>query len=227
MDPLGRAVSVLASVAAIGCGGTDAVTGNVDAGGNVATLAPCSSSSDYLRCDGNTPAYCTCTQNGPQVGVDLVGGPLYTCLSYDWVEDAACSVACDATVNTSSGCIASTQPIPECAEDGITCWNGNRTFCQNGYPLPTTPCADGTQCTLVPGCQALCLSPSATVDPRCPAAPGLDNDFCDSNTAYHCSCGYLTATTTCGAPPHDCVTVSSYDGWDHASGQSAECGLPP
>jgi hypothetical protein len=221
-----RGLLELALLAAIGCdAGTDALTRS-DAGTN-ATLGPCSPASDYLKCDGDSVSYCTCTQNGPALGTDLTGAPLYSCLAYDWVDEANCSVACNATANPTSGCIASVQPIPECAQDGITCWNGNLTVCLNGYPLPTTPCSDGTQCTLVPGCQALCLSPSATVDPRCPAEPGLSSDFCDSNTAYHCACGYLIGTQTCGAPPDDCVTVASYDGWDHASGQSAECGLPP
>src|SRR4051812_27957437 len=183
--PLVR-VAMLGSLAVAGCGSGDALTGS-DAGGNASTLPACSPSADYLRCDGNnTVAHCVCTANGSQEGIDLTGAPIYKCLSYNWVEDTVCSVTCDATVAPSTGCLASTVPIPECAQDGITCWNGDLTFCQNGYPLPTTPCAAGTQCTLVPGCQALCLSPSATLDPRCPDLPGLSNDFCADNVAYNC-----------------------------------------
>jgi hypothetical protein len=219
------AVGILATVAVGGCTGSDALTGT-DAGGVASTLPACDPSTDNLRCDGNTVAYCACTKNGPQEGYDLTGAPLFSCLSYNWVDGTVCSIACDTTIAPSTGCIASTQPIPECAQDGITCWNGNLTYCENGYPLPTTPCADGTQCTLVPGCQALCLSPSATTDPRCPDAPGLSNDFCADNVAYHCACGYLIGTMNCSdAAP--CVTVDSYDSWDHASGPSAQCGLPP
>jgi hypothetical protein len=221
-----RAVAMLAAVAGVGCGGTDALTGR-DAGGNASTGSDCSPAVDNLKCDGNTVAHCLCTENGSPIGIDLTGATIYSCLSYNWVDDStACSVACDATANPSTGCIASTQPIPECAQDGITCWNGNLTFCLNGYPLPTTPCPDGTQCTLVPGCQALCLGPTETTDPRCPALPGLSNDFCADNVAYHCACGYLIGTQACTAAA-SCVTVSSYDGWDHASGPFATCGLPP
>src|SRR5215471_5437373 len=88
--------------------------------------------------------------------------------------------------------------VPECADAGITCWNGNLTFCENGHPLPTAPCAAGTECTLVPGCQALCLASTTTTDPRCPDGPGRGNDFCSDNTAYHCACGYLIGTDVCG-----------------------------
>ncbi len=158
-----RAIGIVSFVVAIGCSGklpnTDSAGGvggsGGDAGGGAANLAPCSSS-DYLKCDGNAVAHCTCTKNGPFVGNDLEGNPMYRCDAYSWVDDTVCSVACDATINPTSGCIASKQPIPECAQDGITCWNGDLTYCVNGYPLPPTPCAEGTQCTLVPGCQALC-----------------------------------------------------------------------
>jgi hypothetical protein len=220
------AVGMFAAVAAVGCGsGTDALKGS-DAG-NTSNVSTCARAVDNLKCDGNTVAHCLCTKNGPPNGIDLTGATTYSCLAENWVDDdTACAVACDATVNPTSGCIASTQPIPECAQDGITCWNGDLTYCLNGYPLPTTACSDGTQCTLVPGCQALCLSPSATTDPRCPAAPGLSNDFCADNVAYHCACGYLIGTEACpDAAP--CVTVPASDPWDHATGPFATCGLPP
>ena len=61
----------------------------------------------------------------------------------------------------------------------------------------------------------------------CRWLPGLSNDFCSDNTAYHCSCGYLMGSTVCGDCSNNCVTVDSYDGWDKVSGPFAECGLPP
>ena len=214
----------LALLAAVGCGGADALPRN-DAGSTVATLGPCGPS-DYLKCFGNTVAYCTCTNQGPQNGIDLAGLPTYDCLGYGWVTDKACDVACDTTINPSSGCIASTQPVPECAQDGTTCWNGQYTWCLKGYPLPTTPCADGTQCTVVPGCQALCLTPSQTVDPSCPTLPGR-NDFCSQDTAYYCFCGYLIGTYACSDVGPSCVTAPYYDGYTQTSGEAASCGLPP
>jgi len=198
----------------------------VACGGPSTDLVSCDPALDYLRCNGNKVSHCTCTKNGPRLGTDFAGRPLYSCEAYSWVDDTACSVACDAAINPTSGCIASEQAVPECAQDGFTCWNGNLTGCLNGYPLPTTPCREGTLCTLVAGCQALCLSSPATVDPRCPALPG-HNDFCADNTAYYCACGYLVGSTACGAPPSNCVTVSSYDTFDKVSGQAALCGLPP
>jgi hypothetical protein len=54
-------------------------------------------------------------------------------------------------------------------------------------------------------------------------APCSPPDYlkCDGNKV-----SYL-GSTVCGAPPNDCVTVLYYDGPDKASGQAAECGLPP
>jgi hypothetical protein len=203
-----------------------------EAGVDATVLGPCNPETDTVRCDGKNFSTCTCTKEGPQVGIDLAGGPLYSgCDSSSWVQQTTCSVACDLGLNPSSGCVLSEQPIPECAQHGtdwITCWNGNQTWCLNGYPLPTTPCPAGTACTLVPGCPALCLSSSATKDPRCPDVPGVANDFCSENVAYFCSCGYLTGSEACGADPNNgCVTVPSYDGFDHVQGQTAMCGLLP
>jgi hypothetical protein len=109
----------------------------------------------------------------------------------------------------------------------VTCWNGNLTYCENGYPLPTTPCAAGTECTLVPGCGALCLASTATTDPRCLALPGPSFDFCSDNTAYYCACGYLIGTEVCDAPPNGCHTEPSYDPIAMVSGEFAMCGFLP
>jgi len=219
-----RRLGALAAIGVVACGGGDLLPRN-DGGGTVATLGTCAPP-DNVSCFGNTVASCTCTKQGPQIGTDLAGGPLYECMGYGWVADQACAVACDTTINPGSGCIAATQPIPECAQDGTTCWNGAYTWCLKGYPLPTTPCSAGTQCSIVPGCQALCLSPSATVDPRCPTLPGR-NDFCEQDTAYYCFCGYLTGTDQCGDGQASCATVPYYDGYTQTSGQAALCGLPP
>jgi hypothetical protein len=187
----------------------------------------CSPSTDNLKCDGNNVLRCACTKQGAARGTDLVGNPIYECDAYAWVPSSVCDVVCDTSINPTSACLASKQPVPECAHDGLACWNGNQTFCLKGYPLPTTPCPTGTQCTPVAGCGALCLSDSASTDPRCPALPGLSNDFCTDNTAYHCSCGYLTGSQVCGSGSHACVTVLSSDPYNHASGPYATCGLPP
>jgi hypothetical protein len=214
-----------------GCGGSQsnstANLGGADPDAGAPDPSACDPSADYLKCDGKNVLMCTCTSQGAQLGTDLTGRPIYACNTFSWVQSSVCAVACDTTVSPTTACIASTTPVPECAQDGITCWNGNLTFCQNGYPLPTTPCAAGTACTLVPGCQALCLGAQQTTDPRCPALPGLSNDFCADNTAYHCACGYLLGTEVCGAAPNGCVTVSSYDSYDKVDGLAAECGLPP
>jgi hypothetical protein len=215
---------------AAGNGSGDGGSGANDGGSGGVTGAvgiPCSPSTDYLKCDGNKVSYCTCTKQGPPVGNDLTGAIVYRCDSYSWVDDEVCAVACDASINPTTGCIASKQPVPECAQGGITCWNGNLTYCLNGYPLPATPCAPGTQCTLVPGCQALCLGSAATADPRCPPTPGLSHDFCANNTAYHCACGYLIGSQVCGAAPNACIVEPSYDGFDKSSGEYALCGNPP
>jgi hypothetical protein len=252
-----RALVVLSSVVVVGCGASSRTLGQGDSGGalgddnggapsrtsgNAATgattsddagsaatsLDPCDSSSDYLRCNGKQVESCECTKQGPPVGMDLTGGPIYACDAYSWVKGAVCDVACDTTVNPSTGCIASETPVPECADDGMTCWNGNLTWCTDGYPSSTTPCADGTECTFVQGCQALCLASSATLDPRCPATPGVDTtDFCADDTAYHCACGYLIGSEPCGAPPDDCHLVPLEDSFNHASGQTSTCALPP
>lgn len=216
-----RGAASLFAWSLLGCGG-----GTLGGGPGTALGSACAPSTDYLKCDGNAVLYCACTKQA-QTGTDLAGQPIYLCEAHAWATSSVCAVACDTTINPSTGCIGSTQPVPECAADGFTCWNGNFTVCVNGYPLPTTPCADGTECTLVPGCQALCLSSTATTDPRCPAQPGLSNDFCADNVAYHCACGYLTGTEVCGPAPSDCVTVPSYDPYNQASGLYAECGLPP
>jgi hypothetical protein len=192
-----------------------------------AGLDPCTPSTDYLKCDGNNVLSCACSKQGAALGTDLVGKPLYACDAYSWIPSSVCTVACDTSINPTTGCLASTHPVPECAHDGLACWNGNQTFCLKGYPLPTTPCTTGTQCTSVAGCGALCLGEAETPDPRCPALPGLSNDFCADNTAYHCACGYLIGTQVCGPAPNTCVTVPSYDSFDSASGPYATCGLPP
>jgi hypothetical protein len=171
-----------------------------------------------LKCKDNTVLYCTCIKNGPLLGYDLAGNPMYRCDSSAWVGDTVCSVACNVTVAPQTGCIASEQPVPECSQDGLVCWNGNLTYCQNGYPLPTTPCSVGTQCTPVDGCGGVCLKSSAIVDPRCPATTGTSG-FCEDNTAYFCACGYLIGSAVCGAPPyHDCTLMG---------GDYPVCGLPP
>lgn len=185
--------------------------------GDGASSNPCSPSVDYLKCDGNTVLSCLCTKNGAQLGTGLTGAPIYACEAYDWVAGTVCAVACNTTINRYSGCIASEQPVPECAQDGYTCWNGDLTDCLNGYPLPTTACSSGTKCTPVAGCGALCLEDSAIVDPRCPANPGTSG-FCEDNTAYFCGCGYLTGSTVCGAAPNDCTLMG---------GDYPVCGLPP
>jgi hypothetical protein len=204
----------------------------VDAGGNASTASgatvqtqPCNPAMDNVRCNGKKVSYCTCTT--PVTCDDGGWGVHCTCDAYSWVDGDVCAVACDTAINPTNGCIASEQPVPECADVCMTtCWNGNRTACSKGYPLPTTPCAAGTQCTLVPGCEAVCLSPSATKDPRCPATPGISG-LCLDNAAYFCSCGYLTQTIACGAPPNSCVGAPFYDGCSKTSGQTAMCGLPP
>ena len=171
---------------------------------------------DYIKCDGSNVLSCICTTHGPQEGIDLAGNPVYQCEAYSWVQSETCSVACDTNIAPSTGCIASKQPVPECAQTDRACWNGNYTFCENGYPLPTTPCAQGTQCTVVSPCGPLCLSKSQAFDSRCPQEP-VSQALCLDNTAYFCSCGYLVDTMACGAAPNECVV----------SGTDALCGLPP
>lgn len=199
-----------------GCLSCAPTPGDPDAGTAREAGSPCSSL-DYLKCDGNAVSYCTCTKHGALLGTDLTGSPIYSCDVYSWVDGTACSVACDTTINPTSGCIASAQPVPECAQDGTACWNGNITYCLNGYPVPSTPCTSGTQCTIVPGCGALCLSSSQAVDPRCPVTSGTTG-FCADNTAFFCACRYLVGSTVCGVAPHDCSLMG---------GDYPVCGLPP
>ena len=184
----------------------------------------CSPETDSLKCDGKKVVVCACTD---PVGQDLAGGPLCDSQGFSWIDGDTCSVACDAAINPTTGCLASTQPVTECAQDGAACWNGDLTYCVSGYPIPTTPCAQGTQCTGVSGCGALCLASSAAPDPRCPASPGLVNDFCEDNTAYFCGCGFLIDSEACGASPNECTLSPAYDGVNHVSGQAASCGRLP
>lgn len=187
-----------------------------------AGISSCDPSTDYLKCDGKNVLSCTCTKQGAAEGTDITGRPRYACDAFSWVLSSTCAVACDTSISPSTACIASTQPVPECANDGPTCWNGNLTYCTKGYPLPTTPCAAGTQCALVPGCGALCLGDRQATDPRC-SAGGSNSDFCADNTAYHCACGYLIGSEVCGPAPHNnCVTAPG-----SASDLFATCGLPP
>lgn len=180
------------------------------------TFGSCSLTTDYLKCNGNMVLYCECVKNGPITGHDPEGNPYYRCDSSAWVGGTVCTVACNVTVAPQTGCIASEQPVPECSQDGPACWNGNITYCQNGYPLQIPPCSSGTQCTPVTGCGGLCLDSSAIVDPRCPATTGTSG-FCEDNTAYFCGCGYLLGSTVCGAPPNNCIL----------GGGNPQCGLPP
>ena len=217
----GSSLATSAGDAAPATGGqTDGTSINrtISVDGGVTTFGSCSLSTDYVTCNGNMFLYCMCTENGPLEGYDLAGSSIYSCDSSAWVAGTVCSVACNLTVAPQSGCIASEKPVPECSQDGPACWNGNITNCQNGYPLPTTPCGSGTRCTPVAGCGALCLDSSATVDSRCPATTVLSG-FCEDNTAYLCQCGYLVGSTVCGAAPNDCGM------W----GSSPQCGYvgPP
>jgi hypothetical protein len=100
---------------------------------------PCSPDSDKLKCDGNNALACTCAKQGAYRGIDsFTGIPVYGCDAYSWVVSAVCPVACNTTINPTSGCIASIDPVLECAQADVTCWNGNLTFCFGGYPLPPT-----------------------------------------------------------------------------------------
>jgi len=177
--------------------------------------AACDPATENLKCDGNKVLVCACTK--PFAKDSLAGGPLCHSDGFTWIDGQVCSVACNVTVAPQTGCIASGQPVPECSKDGPACWNGNITYCQNGYPLQTTPCSSGTQCAPIAGCGALCLDSSAIVDPRCPATTGTSG-FCEDNTAYFCGCGYLIGSTVCGSPPNACTLMG---------GDYPVCGLPP
>jgi hypothetical protein len=182
----------------------------------------CSPQTDTLECDGNKVRVCACTD---PIGTDLAGGPLCDSDGYSWTDGKVCAVACDTAINPVDACVASKHPVLECAQDGYACWNGDITYCANGYPLPTQPCAAGKQCTPVDGCQALCLASSATTDPRCPASAGLANGVCDNNAAYFCACGYLLDSKECGAPPNDCIASPFYDSFNARWGTMASCGV--
>ncbi len=156
----------------------------------------CDNSTEYLKCEGNQVLVCACTN---PFATDVAGGPLCKASGFTWIDGEVCPVACDITIASSTGCIASTQLIPEGTGLEWTCWNGNLVWCSNGYPLPTSPCPAGTQCTVVPVCQALCLPPSQATDPSCSQAPE-EHDVCVNNTARFCSCGFLVGTKAADRP---------------------------
>jgi hypothetical protein len=187
-------------------------TSDAGDGGSSASTSPCSPSTDTLRCDGRQVSYCECANPSPTDSGVLV----CPSESYSWVKDTVCPVACDSTINTTSGCIDSAQPIPECAQDGYACWNGNMTYCSGGYPMATHTC---TQCVSVSGCGIVCITDSVTLDSRC-SATDWSGGFCENNTAYFCSCGYLTNTYVCGSSPRNCITESG-------PVSMPTCGLPP
>jgi hypothetical protein len=189
-------------------------------GGGHGVGSACDSSTEYLKCEGNQVLVCACTKPFAQ---DALGGPLCNSSGFTWIDGEVCSVACDSTIAPSTGCIASTQPVPECTGMEVTCWNGNFVGCSNGYPLPATPCTLGTQCTVVPVCEALCLPPSPATDPSCPQAPGR-HDVCVNNMALFCSCGFLIGSEACGSVA---CAAEPFTGFGGVEGTAATCGLPP
>ncbi len=119
--------------------------------------SPCGDSDATLRCVGNQVMSCNCTR---PTGTDLAGGPLCDASGLTWQRAELCKVACDVDISPFLGCIASTTPVPECDGVDVTCWNGDRHPCSQGYPLETVPCAEtekGAQCTMIPDCSAICL----------------------------------------------------------------------
>ena len=181
--------------------------------------SPCNPATDNLKCDGKQVLVCACTN---PFAKDPLGGPLCHSDGFTWIDGPLCSVACDAKIAPSTGCIASTQPVPECNGMELTCWNGNISVCSQGFPLPTTPCAVGKQCTLVPGCQALCLPPSPTPGPPCPQAAGR-NDVCLNNVAVFCSCGFLVGSQDCGSVACHTAAINDFG----VQGTAALCGFLP
>lgn len=210
-EMLERALAIaflLANGLLVGCGGGDGVG------------SACDGSTEYLKCEGNQVLVCACTN---PVAHDEPGDPICNSSGFTWIDGGMCSVACDVSIAPSSGCIASTQPVPECTGMDEACWNGNLVGCSNGYPLPATACSAGTQCTVVPVCEALCLPSSPVTDPSCSQAPGR-HDVCVNNTALFCSCGFLLGSQACGTVA---CAAEPFTGFDGVEGTAATCGLPP
>jgi hypothetical protein len=102
-------------------------------------------------------------------------------------------------------CSPVSSAIPECAADGVACWENQIIQCLGGYPegdVPNDgpPClADaGATCVVTPDRSCgFCLQPdaSATTDPTCGSNPST----CIGAAVFSCACGFrISELTDCG-----------------------------
>jgi hypothetical protein len=113
-------------------------------------------------------------------------------------------------------CSLTSAPVPECASDGNSCWQGNVVPCVGGFPVESYLGPDGPQCGVEAGgtCAtigeptcAYCLAPDVVgvPDPDCAAAGAT----CVDNSVFQCTCGLrLAKLADCGSDGGVCVSAS-------------------
>ncbi len=113
-------------------------------------------------------------------------------------------------------CSQSPTPVPECASDGTSCWQGNAVLCKGGFPVESYISPDVDQCRVDAGetCTttddqtcAFCLAAGvvAVPDPVCTTA----NATCVGSSLFQCGCGLrLAEVADCSSDGGACVSAS-------------------
>jgi hypothetical protein len=124
-------------------------------------------------------------------------------------------------------CLASPQPVPECASATVDletpiCFQNDPAVCNNGYAQVVGTC-DAGPCTVPPGSAcAFCDDGTNQADPGC---AGGSNSTCFEGDVFDCTCGRRTTLhTDCTSQGQVCIPTGFDYGFEHVCGDAGQDG---